>query len=118
MDKLTIKEFKDRFPNEDACLDYLFQIQYAKLQACTECGGMEPFARVKDRRAYQCPLCSHQLYPTANTVFHKTTTPLNYWFTAIYLFTTTRNGVAAKELERVLPICYKTALRWLTKSKS
>jgi len=111
MNKLTINQFKDKFPDEDACLDYLFQIKYKKLQACTECGGMEKFQRVKDRRAYQCPLCSHQLYPTANTVFHKTTTPLHYWFTAIYLFTTTRNGVAAKELERVLPICYKTALR-------
>lgn len=47
----------------------------------------------------------------AGTVFEKTTTPLKDWFYAIYVFTTTRNGVAAKELERQLGICYKTALR-------
>ncbi|MEP6464645.1 MAG: IS1595 family transposase, partial [Parafilimonas sp.] len=41
----------------------------------------------------------------------KSTTPLTYWFYAIFLQTTTRNGVAAKELERQLSICYKTALR-------
>jgi transposase len=37
--------------------------------------------------------------------------PLTHWFYAIFLQTTTRNGVAAKEFERQLNICYKTALR-------
>jgi transposase-like protein len=53
----------------------------------------------------------NQIYPTKGTIFEKTTTPLLYWFWAIYMFTTTRNGVAAKELERQFNICYKTALR-------
>ncbi len=44
-------------------------------------------------------------------ISEKSTTPLTHWFYAIYLQTTTRNGVAAKELERQLNICYKTALR-------
>jgi transposase-like protein len=43
-------------------------------------------------------------------VVHRRLT-LTHWFYAIYLQTTTRNGVAAKELERQLNICYKTALR-------
>lgn len=43
--------------------------------------------------------------------FEKSTTPLTYWFYAIFLQTTTRNGVAAKELERQLNVCYKAALR-------
>ena len=46
-----------------------------------------------------------------DSIFEKTTTPLTYWFYAIYLQTTTRNGVAAKELERQLNVSYKTALR-------
>jgi transposase len=37
--------------------------------------------------------------------------PLQPWFYAIFLFTTTRNGVAAKELERQLGVTYKTAWR-------
>jgi transposase len=36
---------------------------------------------------------------------------LQLWFYAIYLFTTTRNGVAAKELQRQLGVTYKTAWR-------
>ena len=38
-------------------------------------------------------------------------TPLQKWFYAMYLFTTTRNGVAAKELQRQLGVTYKTAWR-------
>jgi transposase-like protein len=55
--------------------------------------------------------CYQQFYPTAGTVFEKTTTPLTYWFYAMYLMSVTRNGVAAKELERALGISYKCAWR-------
>lgn len=78
---------------------------------CPKCESDKEFTRVKDRRSYQCPNCGFQLYPTKDTIFEKTTTPLTYWFYAIFLQTTTRNGVAAKELESQLSICYKTALR-------
>lgn len=111
MAKYTITQFREQFPNDDACLDYLFKSKFGDKTGCPECSVESKFTRVKGRRSYQCPICSHQIYPTADTVFHKTTTPLTYWFYAIYLFTTTRNGVAAKQLERQLDICYKTALR-------
>ena len=110
MKKYTITQFRANYPNEDACLDRIFKLRYHNL-VCPKCENDKPFTRVKDRRAYQCPSCSFQLYPTKGTIFEKTTTPLTYWFQAIFLQTTTRNGVAAKELERQLCICYKTALR-------
>ena len=110
MKKYTITQFRANYPNEDACLDRIFQLRYNNL-VCPKCENDKPFTRVKDRRAYQCPSCSFQLYPTKGTIFEKTTTPLTYWFQAIFLQTTTRNGVAAKELERQLDVCYKTALR-------
>jgi transposase len=111
MKRFTIVEFREKFSNDDVCLDHLFKIRYEHLLNCPKCNNKANFARVADRRSYQCLSCAYQLYPTAGTVFHKTTTPLTYWFYAIYLFTVTRNGVAAKELERQLNVCYKTALR-------
>ena len=45
------------------------------------------------------------------TPFAKSRTPLQKWFYAMYLFTTTRHGVAAKELQRQLGVTYKTAWR-------
>jgi len=45
------------------------------------------------------------------TPFEQTRTPLQLWFYAIHLFTTTRHGVSAKELQRQLGVTYKTAWR-------
>ena len=50
--------------------------------------------------------CGHHLHPTAGTIFHKSSTSLHLWFYAMYLFTTTRNGVAAKDLQRALGVTY------------
>ena len=38
-------------------------------------------------------------------------TPLHKWFYAMHLFFTSRNGVAAKELQRQIGVTYKTAWR-------
>lgn len=110
MNKYTINEFRRDFPDDDACLHRLFTLRFTNL-VCPKCDSDKPFTKVKNRRSYQCPCCSFQIYPTKGTIFEKSTTPLTHWFYAIYLQTTTRNGVAAKELERQLNICYKTALR-------
>jgi transposase-like protein len=110
INKYTLTQFKEAYPNDDACLDKIFQLRFKNL-VCPRCENDKPFKRVKDRRAYQCTVCGYQLYPTKDTPFEKSTTPLTYWFMAIFLQTTTRNGVAARELERVLNVSYPTALR-------
>lgn len=110
MDKFTIEQFRTQYPNDDACLHKIFQIRFTGL-VCPMCESENSYSKTTNRRTYQCSQCSHQISPTAGTVFEKTTIPLTHWFYAIFLFTTTRNGVAAKELERQLNICYKTALR-------
>jgi transposase len=46
-----------------------------------------------------------------DTPFHRSRTPLQKWYYAMFLYTTTRNGVAAKELQRQLGVTYKTAWR-------
>ncbi|HLK29498.1 MAG TPA: IS1595 family transposase [Puia sp.] len=110
INKYSLEQFKKDYPNDDACLEKIYQLRFKNL-ICPKCENDKPFKRVKDRRAYQCTVCGYQLYPTKDTVFEKPTTPLTYWFMAIFLQTTTRNGVAARELERVLEISYPTALR-------
>ena len=47
----------------------------------------------------------------AKTPFERTRTPLRDWFHAMFLFCTTRKGVAAKEVQRQLGVTYKTAWR-------
>ena len=56
----------------------------------------------------------YQVYPTAGTIFHKSSTALHLWFHAMYLMTSTRCGISAKQLERELGVTYKTAWRMFT----
>lgn len=108
--RYTITEFRNDYPDNDACLHKLFSLRYSNL-ICPKCDGQKEFTKVKARMSYQCPSCGYQVYPMAGTVFQKSRTPLTHWFYLIFLQTTTRNGVAAKEVERQLNVCYETALR-------
>jgi transposase-like protein len=113
--KYTLQEFLKEYPNDAACLDRVFKLRFGDMQrVCPCCGKETTFRRVVTRRSYQCRLCYHQLYPTANTPFNKTRTPLNYWFYVMYLMTTTRNGVASTEVQRALGVTYKTAHKMTT----
>lgn len=110
--KFTVKHFNERFPDDDTCLDYMFQQAYGTMPACPKCGVVEPsYYRVKSRKCYECKDCGNQIHPLAYTIFHKSSTSLKDWFYVIYLFSVSKNGVAAKEIERHLGVTYKTAWR-------
>lgn len=109
--KFTIKEFNEHFPDDRACLDFVFKSRWPDGGTCPDCGKKDCFYPVEGRRAYSCSWCGFQLYPTAGTIFHKSSTSLKSWFFAMFLMSTSRNGVAAKELERQLGVTYKTAWR-------
>lgn len=99
------------FPNDDVCLDTIMHLRYGDTKICPKCGKETKFHRVKNRRCYECQWCAFQVYPTKDTIFEKSTTPLTHWFYAIYLMTATRSGVSAKEIERQLGVTYKCAWR-------
>ena len=107
----TVHDFFKEFPDDDACLAHLMDIRYGDLAECPKCGKLPKFHRVKKRPVFECQWCGQQISPMQGTPFERTHTPLNKWFYAMYLFTTTRNGVSAKELQRQLGVTYKTAWR-------
>lgn len=107
---LTIQDFFKRFPDEDACLAHLFALRYGVDYGCPKCGVIGEFKRLRKIPAYTCN-CGNHVHPMCGTIFEKSHTPLVKWFYAIYLFTTTRHGVSAKELERQLGVSYPTAFR-------
>lgn len=110
--KYTFKQFQERFPTDAACLQYIFEARYSGMKVCPKCGVADPkYYRVSGRKVYECKDCGNQLSPTANTIFHKSDTPLRSWFYVMFMFSVSKNGVSAKELERVLGVTYKTAWR-------
>jgi len=100
--KYTIKHLKQDFPNDDVCLDYIFQKKYPKAKG---------YSRVRKRKCYSHQSTKHQIHPLKDTIFEKSSTSLTLWFHAIFLFSTSKNGVSAKELERQLGVTYKCAWR-------
>lgn len=107
--KYTFKQFQGEFPNDDACLDRIMEVRHG-FEYCPKCGTVGKLTRIQGRRAYACKEGCH-IYPCAGTVFEHSSTPLSLWFHAMYLMTSTRNGVAAKELQRQLGVTYKCAWR-------
>lgn len=107
---LTINDFFKRFPDDAACLAHLFQLRYGYDFGCPKCGVIGTFRKLAKQPAYTCN-CGHHIHPMQGTIFQDSHTPLTKWFYALYLFTTTRHGVPAKELQRQLGVSYPTALR-------
>ena len=108
----TFYEFQQQFPDDEACLHHLLVTRYGGTELdCPKCGAFAKFYRMTKERGYVCQHCGHHLHPTAGTFMHRTRLPLHKWFYAMFLFSTTRHGVAAKELERQLDVSYPTAWR-------
>lgn len=110
-EKFTIKQFHQKYPDDDACLNEIFQNRYGVLTECQQCSKPFKYYRVKNRKCFKCAFCANELHPLADTIFHKSSTSLKNWFFAIFLFSNSKNGVSAKELERHLGVTYKTAWR-------
>jgi len=108
---MTYNRFMQLFPDNDACLEYLKAKFFADGTECPKCGKASKFHRIKGRSAYSCQYCGHHVYPTAGTIFHKSTVSLQLWFWAVYLMSSTRCGISAKQLEREIGVTYKTAHR-------
>ena len=101
--KFSIQDFNKEFPDDDACLDRIFQMKFGNLDTCPKCETKTKFHRVSERRQYACQNCGHQIAPPCvGTPFEKSSTSLQKWFYAMYLFTSSKHGVPAKELERQL----------------
>jgi transposase len=109
--QMTYSRFLELFPDNDACLDYLKAKFYSDGTECPKCGKPSKFHRIKGRSAYSCQFCGQHVYPTASTIFHKSTVSLQLWFWAIYLMSSTRCGISAKQLEREIGVSYPTAWR-------
>ena len=107
---MTIIEFMKLFPNDDACLEHLFQARFGVGINASVAATLASTSGCTKLPAWTCS-CGEHVHPMVGTPFYRSHTPLQKWFYAMYLFTTTRHGVPAKELQRQLSVNYKTAYR-------
>lgn len=111
MQKYTLRDFLRDFPDDNACLRYLVAHRWPRGIYCKRCRRVTNHHLMHTRRSLSCQDCGNHVHPTADTIFHKSTTPLTLWFYVIYLMAQTRGGISAKQVERETGVTYKTAWR-------
>ena len=116
--KYTLQDFEKQFPTDDACLEWLKNYLYPEGIFCATCERVTKHHKVASRKSYSCDYCGHHVHPTADTIYHKSSTPLRLWFYAIYLMASTRCGISAKQIEREIGVTYKTAWRMFKQIRS
>jgi transposase len=120
----SVTEFLRDFPDDAACLEHLWRTRHARdgeHAHCPRCDCERVFKRYatkQQRQSWTCTGCGHHVHPTAGTIFHRSSTSLRLWFHAMYLMTSTRCGISAKQLERELGVHYKTAWRMFNKIRN
>lgn len=112
----SLIEFQRRFPDEAACVKYLFAVRWPEGFVCPGCGSIKAWELQTKAWTWECADCGKQTSVTAGTVMHHSKLPLTAWFWAAYLMATHSNGISALQLQRQLGFgSYKTA--WLVCAK-
>ena len=114
----TAQEFERRFATEDDCRAYWIEARWGGKPACARCES-ERVWTIRDGTTFECADCGHQTSLTSGTVLEKTRKPFKTWFRAVFEIAARRNGISAKDLQRILGFgSYKTAWTWLHKLRS
>jgi hypothetical protein len=114
----TAPEFERRFATEADCRAYWIEARWGGEPACAACKSTRVWAE-RDGTLFECAECGHQTSLTAGTLLEGTRKPLKVWFRAIFEIAARRNGISAKELQRILGFgSYRTAWTWLHKLRA
>ena len=106
---MSLREFMERFGEEEQCRARLVGMRWPEGFICPKCGAKDEPWNIQSHHRFQCKHCNHQASVTAGTVMDKSRTPLTKWFLAIYLMGQDKRGCSALKLKRELGIAYDTA---------
>lgn len=111
---LTIFEFQQRFPDENACYKYLNELKWGNGFVCPKCGHTN-YCKGKRKYDRQCTSCHRIVSPTSGTLFHQLKFSILKAFYIVYYVSTSKKGISSTELSRKLGLRQKTC--WTFKQK-
>jgi transposase-like protein len=90
--------------------NWLEKLLWADGRACGYCGTLDESSELPSRRGYyQCNACRKQFTVMVGTVFERSHIPLNKWLMAAFLICSSKKGISAHQMHRMLGITYKSA---------
>jgi Zn ribbon nucleic-acid-binding protein len=114
----TATEFEARFATEDDCIAHWVEARWGGTPSCARCQGTRLWVE-RDGVLFECADCGHQTSLTSGTLLEKTRKPFKVWFRAVFEVSSRRNGISAKELQRIMGFgSYETAWTWLHKIRA
>ena len=114
---LTLVQIMERFADEETARTYLESLRWPEGAVCPKCGADEPYkltpkatsTKPGRKGLYKCRACRKQFTVTVGTIFEDSHIPLNKWLVAIYLMCSSKKGISAHQLHRMLSLSYKAA---------
>src|SRR5689334_3104769 len=111
--QMTIRQFERWFPHEDACKSYLQSHRWPDKVKCPRCGNEHVYELESRSYHWQCHKCAPHGYRfsvTVGTIFENTNKPLREWFRVIHMMLTSKKGISALQVKRVMGFgSYETA---------
>ena len=105
-----------QFHDEDAAFAWLEETLWPQGPVCPHCGGMGRIGKIKANPAkrirlglHKCGDCKKQFTVKVGTVFEHARMPLHKMLQAVHLMCSSKKGISAHQLHRVLEVQYKTA---------
>ncbi len=102
-----------RFTNDAAAREHLESLRWPSGPICPHCGGTERNVRLQGASTRPgllfCGDCRSQFTVTVGTVFERSKVPLHKWLLATHLMCSSKKGMSAHQLHRMLGVTYKTA---------
>jgi transposase-like protein len=110
---MTSEPTDRKFTNDDAAREHLESIHWPDGPICPHCGEFENVTRLHGDAhrpgVVQCNSCREQFTVTVGTVLERSKIPLHKWVYAMHLLCSSKKGMSAHQLHRMLGISYKSA---------
>jgi len=100
------------FQAETAAREWLEARLWPEGPICPKCGVVDQATLMKGKShrpgLYQCNACREPFTVTVGTLYERSKIPLTKWLMATYLLMSSKKGMSAKQMSRMLGISYKS----------
>lgn len=105
---MNLSDLHQQFNSQSKCFAYLEKLRWNRKVICPYCNSRKTY-RLKKEKRHHCKACKRNFSVLVGTIFEHTRLSLPLWFQLIFLMTTSKRGISAKNLMRNIGIPYKTA---------
>ena len=117
--ELTLDQIMAHFATDEAAREYLEAVRWPNGPVCVHCGNDKADAiydiAANPQRGVrsglrECKACGKQFTVTVGTIFEDSKIPLRKWLVAWYMLCSSKNGISAAQMQRMLGIgSYRSA---------